>query len=431
MLNNSNTDLGAFSREERWVYAAIAFTFIYYFLGALYLLAPILGWSLLLLHVSRYFFSPQPIANNYTSWLSWLWFSAIILLLLTLVLGHVNFGLGLSKTIKSTVGWAKGWALLALFIFAGTHLRIRSEVVIRAACVVGLCALITTPILVAAYFLNLPSHVYVSPLKILGGSGPEYFTVVLFEIDPGNNSPRWRYFAPWAPAVGFVANIYFLCSLFENNNSWRIVGLTGNMLMIILAVSRMGLLVMLLVPLTVYFSSRLTRPWVWIFGAICIFLMLAMFDPLTTFVDTFIASLKDARADSTRVRAALNDMAIYLWEKEAFWFGHGVVERGSHFVEFMPIGSHHNWFGLLFVKGLIGLIAFGIPFLVTGVVLLYKSQCDKTAQLGFALFLVITFFSMSENIEALAYMTWPAWLVMGIALKVKPSGTTEKQLKNN
>jgi hypothetical protein len=31
--------------------------------------------------------------------------------------------------------------------------------------------------------------------------------------------------------------------------------------------------------------------------------------------------------------------------------------------------------------------------------------------------LVLSFFSISENIEALAYMTWPAWLLIGIGLR--------------
>jgi hypothetical protein len=135
------------------------------------------------------------------------------------------------------------------------------------------------------------------------------------------------------------------------------------------------------------------------------------------YVEQTIAQIKDSRADSTRVRAALNDMASYRWNTEAVWFGHGIVERGSHYVEFMPIGSHHNWYGLLFVKGLVGFLGFAIPFGITGIVLFYKCQTNRIAQLGLGLFLILGFFSMSENIEALAYMTWPAWLLIGISLR--------------
>lgn len=417
MFERATQSLGQLSREERWVYLAIASTFACYFIGALYLLAPILGWSLIMLYSGRFFLHPTSLIGQRTSWMVWLWLAGIAILLLALIIGHVNYGLGISKTIKSTIGWAKGWALLGIFIFVGSQFKIRADVVIRAACFVGLCALLITPVLVLAYILNLPGYLYVSPLKILGGSGPEYFTVILYEIDPGNGSPRWRYFAPWAPAVGLVANIYLLCACFEKQRFWRLVGITGNMTMIVLAASRMGLLVMIMVPTVVYFASKMSRPWVWVLGVLGITLVLIFFEPLTIYVEQTIAQIKDSRADSTRVRAALNDMALYRWNTEAVWFGHGIVERGSHYVEFMPIGSHHNWYGLLFVKGLVGFLAFAIPFGITGIVLFYKSQTDRNAQLGLGLFLILGFFSMSENIEALAYMTWPAWLVIGIALR--------------
>jgi hypothetical protein len=196
-----------------------------------------------------------------------------------------------------------------------------------------------------------------------------------------------------------------------------LVGIIGNITMIVLSVSRMGMLVMIMVPTAVYFASRMLRPWVWILGVIATILILIFYEPLTMYVEQTIAQIKDSRADSTRVRAALNDMASYRWNTEAVWFGHGIVERGSHYVEFMPIGSHHNWYGLLFVKGLVGFLGFAIPFGITGIVLFYKSQTNRIAQLGLGLFLILGFFSMSENIEALAYMTWPAWLLIGISLR--------------
>jgi hypothetical protein len=417
MFERATQSLGQLSREERWVYLAIASTFVCYFIGALYLLAPILGWSLILLYSGRFFLKPVSLIGQRTSWIVWLWIAGVVILLLALIIGHVNYGLGIGKTIKSTIGWAKGWALLGIFIFVGSQLKIRADVVIRAACFVGLCALLITPVLVLAYILNIPGYLYVSPLKIFGGSGPEYFTVILYEIDPGSGSPRWRYFAPWAPAVGFVANIYLLCACFERQPLWRLVGIIGNITMIVLSVSRMGMLVMLMVPTAVYFVSRMSRPWVWIVGVIAITLLLIFFEPLTMHVEQVISQLKESRADSTRVREALYDMALYRWYTEAVWFGHGIVERGSHYVEFMPIGSHHNWYGLLFVKGLVGFLAFAIPFGITGIVLFYKSQTNRIAQLGLGLFLILGFFSMSENIESLAYMTWPAWLLIGISLR--------------
>ncbi len=404
------------STDEKWITACISLTYLFYLFGALYLVAPVAGWALGACVVCRWT-SGEKLSCKNTKWLLILWCVSAAILELTLIIGHLDFNLGLGKIIKSSIGWAKGWALLSIFVVLGYTLQLRYQLVCRAACLVGLLALITTPFLIMAYVLNLPQTLYVSPLKILGGAGPEFFTVRLYEIDPFNGQPRWRFFAPWAPAVGFVANIYFMCAWFEKDKVWRGIGLCGNALMIILAMSRMGMIVMLCVPIAVWLLSRLTRSWVMISGAVVLILAALYFEPLFDFVTSTIADIKGARADSTRVRASLANIALYRWQSEAFWFGHGVVESGTHLVEFMPIGSHHNWVGLLFVKGMLGFLAFLVPFALTTLVLLIKAQYQVSSRLALGMCLILTFFSLSENIEALAYLTWPAWLVIGLGLR--------------
>ena len=404
------------SKDEKVIAYSISFTFLFYLIGALYLVAPIIGWSLLIAIGLRWS-SGQRLSFKNTKWLIFLWFLSVILLEVALILGHIDFNLGFGKIIKSTIGWAKGWALLSIFIILGYTLDIRYQVVCRAACIVGLAALIITPFLIFAYIASLPQTVFVSPLKVLGGSGPEYFTIQLYEIDPFNGRPRWRFFAPWAPAVGFVANLYLLCAWFEKDINWRAVGIAGNAIMIFLAASRMGLIVLLMVPIAVWGLSRLTRSWVIVVAAIGLLVLAVFFEPIFDFITTTINDIKASRANSTRVRAALGNIALYRWESEAYWFGHGVVETGTHLVEFMPIGSHHNWYGLLFVKGMVGFLAFLVPFVLTIIVLLIKAQYQVSSRLALGMCLILSFFSMSENIEALAYMTWPAWLLIGIGIR--------------
>ena len=412
--------------DEKIITACITFTFAFYAIGALYLLAPIVGWGLLGILVLQRLVRTEFEKQN-TRWLITLWIICALLLEVVLVIGHLNFNLGLSKIIKSTIGWAKGWGLLAVFIVLGYSLQIRYQTVCRAACIIGAIALLVTPFIFLAYLIGLPSQLYVSPLKILGGAGHEYFTVILYEIDPFNGQPRWRFFAPWAPAVCLVANIYFMCAWFEKDKTFRTVGLTGNGLMIFMAVSRMGAIVLLVAPIMVWFLSRLTRTWVIVAAAILIITIALFFEPISSELLSLIEDIKSARADSTRVRTALNNIALYQWQSEAYWFGHGVVETGSHLVEFMPIGSHHNWVGLLFVKGLIGLLAFAIPFALTTIVLLIKAQYQVSSRLALGMCLIIAFFSLSENVEALAYLTWPAWLLIGIGLRRRPSDIDTNQ----
>jgi len=409
---------GDITINEKIILTCITFTFAFYAVGALYLVAPVVGWLLLANLVVQWACKTESEKQN-TRWLILVWIAGAMILELVLIIGHIDFDLGFSKIIKSTIGWAKGWALLAVFIVLGFSLQIRYQLICRAACIVGLIALLITPIIVFAYVASLPSHLYVSPLKILGGAGDEFFTVILYEIDPFNGAPRWRFFAPWAPAVGLVANIYFMCAWFEKDKHWRLVGLIGNAVMIILAASRMGMIVLLLAPIAVWGLSRLTRPWIMVTAATSLLVLAVLFEPISSQLISLLEEIKGARADSTRVRSALGNIALYRWQSEAFWFGHGVVESGTHLVEFMPIGSHHNWYGLLFVKGIVGLLAFAVPFGLTITVLLIKAQYQVSSRLALGMCLIIAFFSLSENVEALAYMTWPAWLLIGIGLRSK------------
>ena len=135
-------------------------------------------------------------------------------------------------------------------------------------------------------------------------------------------------------------------------------------------------------------------------------------------IDQTLNAVKSMRADSTRVREALGEIAVDRWWTEAPIWGHGVVERGPHFVEFMPIGSHHTWYGLLFVKGAVGAFALAIPLawslLEFALLALARSRAGKIA---FAMVLLMTLYSIGENLEILAYLMWPGLMAMGIAAR--------------
>jgi hypothetical protein len=74
----------------------------------------------------------------------------------------------------------------------------------------------------------------------------------------------------------------------------------------------------------------------------------------------------------------------------------------------MPIGSHHTWLGLLFVKGIVGLFALAVPMIVTVVVLVRRS-------LGLSLVLLL--YTFGENLEILVYLYWPGIIILGLALQ--------------
>jgi len=393
---------------QRLVGLALAWTFPLYAIGALYVSGPVLAWLLLGLiawHWREVSLHP----------LIWLWVAGMALMEVALIIAHINLELPIGSMIKSSVGWAKGWALLALFIASGALLR-TPDVLYRAACQVGITALCLTPVLLIAALTGLPETLFVSPLKVVGGSGPEFFEVRLYEFDPGFGMPRLRYFAPWAPAIGLVGNVLLLLTLNERNARWRIFGSLGCIVMIVLSLSRLGWLIALTVPTTLSLMRHAHRPALWLSAAPLIFLVgILMPTLLQTGGDAF-DSLMAARADSTMVRSWLAEIALQRWQTEAPIWGHGVVEAGPHLVQFMPIGSHHSWLGLLFVKGIAGVIALAVPMFCTTAYLLLHVTRSVLARTAFGVMLVLSLYTFGENLEILAYLFWPGLVVIGCAL---------------
>jgi putative flippase GtrA len=406
---------------ERVIWYSLLWTYGFFLIGGLYVVGSVLGWVLLGYLIRQLWLQNEatPAEERISiPWATWIWIGGMLMMEVALIVGHLNFDLETGAIIKSSIGWAKGWALLAVFPLIGT-LNIRPQLLYRIACIIGLQTLLFFPIFLLAYLLHLPETPYVSPLQLIGGPGPEFFAPSLYEVDPSNGLPRWRLFTPWAPALGFVGNVYFFLALEESNKKWRCMGIAGSVFMCVVSVSRLALISIPVVFILTRLLSNLKRPSTLIGlgiasatgGMISNFLLNA----LEAFKDKF----KSARADSSRVREALGRIAVDRWQTEAPIWGHGTVEQGPHLVEFMPIGSHHTWYGLLFVKGIVGLFALAIPLACSFLDLTLKSQTSRTAKVGLSMVFILFLYTFGENLEILAYLYWPALVIMGIATKEK------------
>lgn len=403
--------------DERVVWHTIRATYVFYLLGALYLVAPVLAWSMLLVVLGRLWHGRpmHPLLRPGTLPAGvWLWIGGMLFMLLALLVGHLDFDLGAAKTIKSSIGWAKGWALLAIFPLLGC-LDIRPAVIYRACMHVCLHTLLLLPLFLGAWLVGLPQTPYVSPLQVVGGPGPEFFAVSLYEIDPGSGTPRWRLFTPWAPALGFIGNIFFIFALQERHRTWRWVGIAGSLCMIVMSGSRLALVALVMVWSITQIASRLRHPAMPFAAASLATLGGLLAVPVIDAADRFWQAFRAARAGSTRVREALGRIALDRWSSEAPIWGHGIVERGPHLVEFMPIGSHHSWYGLLFVKGVVGAAALAIPLGYSLALLAWRSDRLAIARVGLAMTLLLSLYTFGENLEILAYLIWPALVVIGAA----------------
>ncbi len=405
--------------EERIIYNTIVWTWGFWLFGALYIVAPVVGWYLAYLALRRYVGLGEGASTRPTDVPTGVlvWIISMAAMLVALIAGHFNFHLGFGLMLKSSIGWAKGWALMALFPWIGAMLPIRASLIYRATNVLALQTLSLVPIFVGAALLHLPHPLYISPLQIVGGPGPEYFRVELYSIDETNGNFRWNFFAPWAPAAAFIANISLVFALFERDRFWKWIGIASCVVICIMTQSRLALVAIpgVLCLNAVFFN--LTRPLAAGLASIVTTIGILSTPQILALVSDFTDKFNEARAASTRVRKVLGSIAVHRWQSEAPIFGHGAVEKGSHLVEYMPIGSHHSWYGLLFVKGAVGFMALATPLGWTIIEMTAKAQADRVARCAFGVIVIITFYTFGENLEILSYLTWPGLLVIGIALR--------------
>lgn len=409
------------SAPEQLIVWTLGLTYVLWLIGGLYFVGPLLGWVLGWQSVRAWYLAPAlppeerppgPLPLAVTAWLL-----GMMAMLFILVIGHLSFQLPSSQILKSAAGWAKGWALIALFPLAGYVLPIRIAVLARAVCRLARQTLILLPFFLLAPMVGLPSKLWVSPLTALGGAGDVFFTVILYTADPETNSWRWQFFAPWAPAAGIVAVIHFLLARHEPSAAWRWTGYIASVVLAVLTASRMALIALAVIIPLAMLIGRLRRPST-LFAMVPVLLLGSWFAPqILALVNQAQDAFAGARASSSRVRATLGRIAVERWQHEAYWFGHGIVERGPHLVEYMPIGSHHTWYGLLYVKGLLGVIALAVPMALTLLATAFAAMRGKTGELGLAMALTYLFYSFGENLEVLTYLAWPALVVIGIALK--------------
>ena len=403
---------------ERLVYRTLVWTWPFYAIGALYVVGPVLAWTLgglavLILYLGNAVRAdiraagPVPVVV-------WLWIIGMAIMLVALWAGHLNWSLSLKQTIKSTIGWAKGWALLALFPLIGAVLPIRRSVLVRGQCVVGLGTLILAPLMLAAPHIGLPERIFTSPLKAIGGPGPEYFSVYMFRWDPGTWTPRWQFYAPGSPFAALLGVVQVLFALEESDRRWRRIGIAAGLLMIFASKSRMGLVGLAACTVAPRMMPLILQSWAWrVLSGLTASLAISG-AALAAAAKDAVSAFKNARADSTRVRETLQRIATERWREEAVWFGHGTVQPGSHAVEYMPIGSHHTWYGLLFVKGLIGFGALLVPLVWQTLLTLRDAACGPRGRLPMGLMMTIILLTFGENLEIEAYLLWPALLLLGV-----------------
>jgi len=206
----------------------------------------------------------------------------------------------------------------------------------------------------------------------------------------------------------------------EKQSFWRWIGVIGSVSMIVTSVSRGMLTSLPIIFLLIWILEQVTFPNLQILMGTSFFLLGTGYSSIFNQVAAILSDLKSTRESSSKVRDKLGELALEQWMESPIW-GHGKTALGPPSVKGMPIGSHHTWIGLLFTQGFMGLIAFLLPTVATiGWLVLQMKQPStrRISKVTLTLFLIILSGSFVDNIDILAYLYWPALLMIGISLRV-------------
>lgn len=406
--------------EESLVWYVIIGTYGIYAFGLIFPVYSALAWVLggyvifkLLLQTKN----TQPHEKISIPWITWLWGICSLISLVATYAGITDFGLGRNALLRAILGWLTSTAIIPLFLLSGC-LNIRPKLLYRAVCILCLQSLIAIPIAYAAYAANLPGILYTSPIERLIQNGPIFHNVGFYTSDYGVDNVRLFLFTPWCPALGLVSNVFFFMALQESNKKWRYIGIIGAIAMNIVSLSRAALVSLPIVLIIIWGLRNFARPGVQITAGIVSFIAGIFSTQLTNAATELVDTFYSSRADSSRVRAALQRVGLEAWKEAPIW-GHGTQKPGPPVLANLPIGSHHTWVGLLYTKGLVGLIALALPVLWSLIELLIKSRHSKIAEASLSILFILLLFSLGEQIDILGYICWPGLVLMGIAFKQK------------
>lgn len=207
---SKNDDIQPENVPEKVVWWAIANTYYIWVFGGLYVVGSVMGWVLLLFLIIKILAQTKdtpPEEKITISWIIWVWIVGMFFMQVALIAGHLDFNLPTSLIIKSSIGWAKGWAALALYPLAGC-LKIRPNNL--SGC---LHCRFSYPHHYPFFTINTLSAFTPNSLRFATqssrGPGNEFFDVPLYEIDGSTGDLRWRLFTPWLDQVLWV--MFTLC----------------------------------------------------------------------------------------------------------------------------------------------------------------------------------------------------------------------------
>jgi hypothetical protein len=410
--------------EEKVIWYSILGTYGFYFTGLLYYVPPAIAWILACYLIRKVWLQKD---NAFETgkiaipWEVWVWIIAMAAIEFATIFGHADFNLGRASLIKATFGWAKGWALLAIFPLIGC-LSIRPKLVCRAVCLLCLQSLIYLTFCYVASLISLNIS-YTAPLNFFGGARLGFF-VTFYTIE--NGWLRLPLFAPWATVIGFVGNVFLPLCLLEKNRRLRWIGIVASILMCWFSGSRINMLALPTAWIATQILSGFQRPFLWLTAGFSSLVTGLLAPSLINAIASFKDWMRSLRANSNSDREALDRIAIRRWA-EAPITGHGVTDSGPSRIVDVNIGTHNNWTGLLFINGIVGVLALGVSLSCSFISLVVRSQESQTAKSALQILLIIFCNTFVDSLNMTAYLVAPGLIFLGTVFR-EPLLKQEKRL---
>jgi O-Antigen ligase len=408
---------------ERVIWYTIVLSYPMYFLGLVFPVNTTLPW-ILLINVGMRFWQQSdrtPLAERVRiPAIVGVWVVGMLTVLVALLVGLTDSNYDIREIIRSSLNWCREWALYPICLTLGSCLRIRPQIIYRAVC--NLCAqsLVMITIGIVAFAAKLPDLIYNSPIERLTQNGKLFYEVRLYVIDLDSGGLRFTLFAPWAPALGLIACIYFLLVLQESHRGWKTIGIVGATAMILASLSRGSFIFLPAAMLLIWVWVSANRAYLQLVAGFLLFWATLFSFAVTQVFETAIDGFVGARKSSSQLREVIQRVSLDRFADAPIW-GHGKQVAGPKVLKGMPLGSHHTWVGLLFSHGIVGFMAVLIPVVATLVILAIRAKADRLARVALAVMLVVLFTSMGESMEKLAYLFWPALVLVGMALRPAPA----------
>jgi O-Antigen ligase len=405
---------------EKLIWNYIVYNYLIYFLGAQFILAPMMAWFLLGYMVVKWWNQNEDTPKSqriHVSITSWVWLGATILIAITHFVGCLEYDIDTYVTLRDFFnGWIRMWALFAIFPLIAC-LDIRPQLIVRAVCIFCAQSLILVVLFWIISFLNDgQGYTYISPLYKFGGQLNHYTVVIGNVVDV--TEKRLYMIAPWAPALGLLASIYFFLAMQEADKKWRYLGMIGSAALILSTFSRTAIFGVPIVYIFILTISKIFQPWTQFAWGITSFIASIFGNQIGNIFQEFISGVKQYRGGSTRAREELNQLAFNAWKDESPIWGHGsYFEKSSVMAGSRNYASDSTLYGILYSNGSIGALAVAAIFIWAFFNLLPKIHKHPYAKVGLAILSMIFIFINTENIQATAYIYWPGLVILGSVFK--------------